>query len=61
MRSEEAKLVEIAKEISEQIAETQQLIQLSRQASGTVDQTQSPDDRFSERPYFDPVAKSCSS
>lgn len=50
----------ISEKICEQIVETQQLIQLSRQGAPTVEQTQSPDDRFTSHPYFDPAATSFS-
>ena len=49
-----------AKEISDKVAETQQLIQLSRQGPATVEQTQLPDGRLSDSPYFDPAATSYS-
>lgn len=49
-----------AKKISEKVAELQQLIQLSRQSSYTVEQTQLPDGRFRDLPSFDPAATSYS-
>lgn len=61
MRKETNERVINTKEICDQVAESQQLIQLSRQdTTTTLEQTQLPDDRFNSRPFFDPAATSFS-
>ena len=47
-----------AREVSDRAQEMQQLIQLSRQREIMTEQTQSPDGRFENVPFFDPTATS---